>query len=122
MSSLSQRNLSRLKRKVRVRKKIQGRADRPRLNVFRSASHIYAQLIDDINGATIACASTLDKTLANNINSTGNIEAAAKIGASIAKLALEKGITKVVFDRNGFLYHGRVKALADAARENGLSF
>lgn len=122
MSSLSQRNMSRLKRKVRVRKKIQGRADRPRLNVFRSASHIYAQLIDDINGATIACASTLDKTLANSINSTGNIEAAAKIGASIAKLALEKGITKVVFDRNGFLYHGRVKALADAARENGLSF
>lgn len=122
MSSQSQKSLSRLKRKIRVRKKITGASDRPRLNIFKSAKHIYAQLIDDTTGATLASASTLLEAVSSDLNYTGNIEAAKKVGASIAKVALEKGITNVVFDRNGFLYHGRIKALADAARENGLSF
>jgi large subunit ribosomal protein L18 len=122
VSSLSQKSNSRLKRKIRVRKKIKGVSDRPRLNIFKSAKHIYAQLIDDTNGSTLATASTLDGAVKEELNYTGNIEAAKKVGASIAKVALEKGIVRVVFDRNGFLYHGRIKALADAARENGLSF
>jgi large subunit ribosomal protein L18 len=122
VSSQSQKSLSRLKRKIRVRKKITGASDRPRLNIFKSAKHIYAQLIDDTTGATLASASTLLEAVSSDLNYTGNIEAAKKVGASIAKVALEKGITNVVFDRNGFLYHGRIKALADAARENGLSF
>jgi large subunit ribosomal protein L18 len=121
VSSLSQKSNSRLKRKIRVRKKIKGVSDRPRLNIFKSAKHIYAQLIDDTNGSTLATASTLDGAVKEELNYTGNI-AAKKVGASIAKVALEKGIVRVVFDRNGFLYHGRIKALADAARENGLSF
>ncbi|MHC1696663.1 MAG: 50S ribosomal protein L18 [Geobacteraceae bacterium] len=122
MSSQSEKSLSRLKRKIRVRKKIRGASDRPRLNIFKSAKHIYAQIIDDTNGATLASVSTLASAVKVDLNCTGNIEAAKKVGASIAKVALEKGITSVVFDRNGFLYHGRIKALADAARENGLSF
>ncbi|MDD2318684.1 MAG: 50S ribosomal protein L18 [Geobacteraceae bacterium] len=122
MSSLSQKSLSRLKRKTRVRKKIKGVTERPRLNIFKSSRHIYAQLIDDTSGATLASASTLDGPVKEDLAYTGNIEAAKKVGASIAKVALEKGIKCVVFDRNGFLYHGRIKALADAARENGLSF
>lgn len=122
MSSLSQKSNSRLKRKIRVRKKIKGASDRPRLNVFKSAKHIYAQLIDDTNGTTLVATSTLVETVKGDLNYTGNIEAAKKVGASIAKAALEKGIDRVVFDRNGFLYHGRIQALADAARENGLSF
>lgn len=122
MSTQSQKSLSRLKRKIRVRKKITGVSDRPRLNIFKSAKHIYAQLIDDTSGTTLASASTLLEAVNVDLNYTGNIEAAKKVGASIAKVALGKGITSVVFDRNGFLYHGRVKALADAARENGLSF
>ena len=122
MSSLSQKTNSRLKRKIRVRKKIKGASDRPRLNVFKSAKHIYAQLIDDTNGTTLVATSTLVDAVKGDLNYTGNIEAAKKVGASIAKAALEKGIDRVVFDRNGFLYHGRIQALADAARENGLSF
>jgi large subunit ribosomal protein L18 len=122
VSSLSQKTNSRLKRKIRVRKKIKGASDRPRLNVFKSAKHIYAQLIDDTNGTTLVATSTLVDTVKSDLNYTGNIEAAKKVGASIAKAALEKGIDRVVFDRNGFLYHGRIQALADAARENGLSF
>jgi large subunit ribosomal protein L18 len=122
VSSLSQKSNSRLKRKIRVRKKIKGASDRPRLNVFKSAKHIYAQLIDDTNGTTLVATSTLVETVKGDLNYTGNIEAAKKVGASIAKAALEKGIDRVVFDRNGFLYHGRIQALADAARENGLSF
>lgn len=122
MSSQSEKSLSRLKRKIRVRKKIRGASDRPRLNIFKSAKHIYAQIIDDTNGSTLASVSTLADAVKSDLNYTGNIEAAKKVGASIAKVALEKGITSVVFDRNGFLYHGRIKALADAARENGLSF
>ncbi len=122
MSSLAQKQVARLKRQTRVRKKITGSPARPRLNVFKSARHIYAQLIDDTTGVTIVSASTLVGEVAEGLSYTGNIEAATKVGAAIAKKALEKDITAVVFDRNGFLYHGRVKALADAARENGLSF
>ncbi|GFO66217.1 MULTISPECIES: 50S ribosomal protein L18 [Geomonas] len=122
MSSLAQKQVARLKRQTRVRKKITGSPARPRLNVFKSARHIYAQLIDDTTGATLASASTLVGEVAEGLSYTGNIEAAAKVGAAIAKKALEKDIKAVVFDRNGFLYHGRIKALAEAARENGLSF
>jgi large subunit ribosomal protein L18 len=122
VSSLAQKRASRLKRQVRVRKKVRGTAQRPRLNVFRSAKHIYAQLIDDVSGTTLLTASTAMDSVSADIKYTGNIEAAGKVGAAIAKNALAKGITSVVFDRNGFLYHGRVKALAEAARENGLTF
>lgn len=122
MSSLAQKQSARLKRQARVRKKITGSTARPRLNVFKSARHIYAQLIDDTTGVTLVSASTLVGEVAEGLSYTGNIEAAAKVGAAIAKKALEKEITAVVFDRNGFLYHGRIKALAEAARENGLSF
>lgn len=122
MSSLAQKQMARLKRKVRVRKKIKGTTERPRLNVFKSAKHIYAQLIDDTTGATLAAASTVMEEVSSGLKYTGNVEAARKVGAEIAKKALVKDITKVVFDRNGFLYHGRVKAVAEAARENGLSF
>lgn len=122
MSSLSQKKISRLKRQVRVRKKIKGTAERPRLNVFKSAKHIYAQLINDVDGSTVASASTLLDEVSTGLDYTGNIEAAQKVGAALAKKALAKDVSKVVFDRNGFLYHGRIKALAEAARENGLSF
>jgi large subunit ribosomal protein L18 len=122
LSSLSQKKISRLKRQVRVRKKIKGTAERPRLNVFKSAKHIYAQLINDVDGSTVASASTLLDEVSTGLDYTGNIEAAQKVGAALAKKALAKDVSKVVFDRNGFLYHGRIKALAEAARENGLSF
>jgi large subunit ribosomal protein L18 len=122
VSSLAQKKESRLKRQVRVRKKIRGTSARPRLNVFKSARHIYAQLIDDTTGRTLAAASTAADEVSNGLKYTGNVEAARKVGAEIAKIALGKEITTVVFDRNGFLYHGRVKALAEAARENGLTF
>ena len=112
-------NKARLKRHRRVRAKISGTAERPRLNVFRSSKHIYAQLIDDVNGVTLASASSMDKGFEGN---GGNIEAARKVGEMIAKNAVDKGITEVVFDRGGYLYHGRVKELADGARENGLKF
>jgi large subunit ribosomal protein L18 len=122
LSSLDQKKSARLKRQARVRKKITGSPARPRLNVFKSARHIYAQLIDDVTGVTLVSASTLVPGVAEGLAYTGNIEAATKVGAEIAKKALEKEISSVVFDRNGFLYHGRIKALAEAARENGLSF
>jgi large subunit ribosomal protein L18 len=113
------KNQVRKKRHARVRTKITGTAERPRLNVFRSNKHIYAQLIDDVAGVTLASASTQD----NGFEGAGNnVEAAATIGETIAKRAAEKNITAVVFDRGGYLYHGRVKALAEAARENGLEF
>ncbi|MDT9754739.1 50S ribosomal protein L18 [Heyndrickxia coagulans] len=114
------KNQVRKKRHARVRAKLSGTAERPRLNIYRSNKHIYAQLIDDVNGVTLASASTLDKEL--SLESTGNVEAAQKVGELIAKRAVEKGIKEVVFDRGGYLYHGRIKALADAARENGLQF
>ena len=114
------KNAVRQKRHARVRAKLSGTEARPRLNVFRSSKHIYAQLIDDVNGVTLASASTLDKEL--SLTSTSNIEAAQKVGELVAKRAIEKGYKSVVFDRGGYLFHGRVKALADAARENGLEF
>jgi large subunit ribosomal protein L18 len=114
------KNAVRKKRHARVRRKVFGTAERPRLNVFRSNKHIYAQIIDDVKAVTLVSASTLDKEF--NLESTGNVEAAQKVGELVAKRALEKGIKSVVFDRGGYLYHGRVKALADAAREAGLEF
>lgn len=122
MSSLAQKKTARLKRQARVRKKITGSPKRPRLNVFKSAKHIYAQLIDDTTGNTLLSASTVMDTVSADLKYTGNIDAAKKVGSIIAQKALENEITHVVFDRNGFLYHGRIKALAEAARENGLSF
>ena len=110
----------RAKRKKRIRKKVNGTAERPRLTVFRSARHMYAQVVDDLHCKTIASVSTLSKDLRGQ---EGDKTAEAKrVGAAIAKACSEHGISKVVFDRNGFLYHGRVRALADAAREAGLSF
>lgn len=116
------KNKARQKRHLRVRKKISGTATRPRLNVFRSAKHIYAQVIDDQSGRTLVSASTLDKELRDQIGNGGNVESAAKVGQLVAKRAKEAGITEVVFDRGGYLYHGRVKALAESAREEGLQF
>jgi len=109
------------RRRMRVRKKVYGTAARPRLNVFRSLKHIYAQVIDDDRGITLVAASSLSPELRGKVNG-GNIEGAAAVGRLIAEKAKAKGINKVVFDRAGYLYHGRVKALADAARENGLEF
>jgi len=105
-----------------VRSKIKGTPEQPRLNVFRSLRHIYAQAIVDTEGRTLASASTLSPELKGSLRYSGNVEAAKKVGELIAKKCLEKGIQKVVFDRNGYLYHGRVKALAEAARVNGLIF
>ena len=113
---------ARLRRKKRVRSRIQGTPERPRLNVFRSLKHIYAQAVVDTTGQTLASASTLSPELRGTFKYTGNVEAAKKVGELIAKKCLEKGIPKVVFDRNGYLYHGRIKALAEAARASGLIF
>ncbi|WP_305042433.1 50S ribosomal protein L18 [Geoalkalibacter sp.] len=122
MSVAQQRRNARLKRKDRVRRKVVGTPGRPRLCVFRSARHIYAQIIEDTTGQTLATASTLHKDVIEGESYTGNIEAAKAVGKAIAQVALDKDIKEVVFDRNGFLYHGRVKALADSAREAGLAF
>ncbi|MGN0586178.1 MAG: 50S ribosomal protein L18 [Oscillospiraceae bacterium] len=113
------RKAARAKRQIRVRAKISGTASCPRLNVFRSSKHIYAQIIDDVAGVTLAAASSLDKEFEGN---GGNKEGAFKVGELIAKKALEKGIKDVVFDRAGFLYHGRVAELAAGARNGGLNF
>jgi large subunit ribosomal protein L18 len=110
------------RRKYRIRNKISGSPERPRLSVFRSARHIYAQVVDDANGGTIAAASTLSRDLKSTLDEDSKIDAAKKVGALIAQICLEKKVGRVVFDRNGYLYHGRVKALADAAREAGLEF
>lgn len=110
---------ARAKRHARVRAKISGTPERPRLNVYRSTKHIYAQVIDDVNGVTLASASSMDKDFEGT---GGNTEAARKVGTMIAERALAKNITEVVFDRGGYLYHGRVKELADGAREGGLKF
>ena len=109
----------RLHRHVRVRGKVSGTPERPRLNVFRSNANIYAQIIDDVNGVTLVSANTLEKGFEG---ATGNAEAAKKVGLVIAERAKEKGITEVVFDRGGYVYHGRVAALAEGAREGGLQF
>ena len=112
-------NKARLNRHRRVRGKISGTAECPRLNVFRSSKNIYAQIIDDVKGVTLAAASSLDKEFSGN---GGNKEAAREVGKMIAKRAAEKGITNVVFDRGGYIFHGRVKELAEGAREGGLNF
>ncbi|MFD1408353.1 50S ribosomal protein L18 [Kroppenstedtia eburnea] len=116
------RNKNRKRRHVRVRKKVMGTPDRPRLNVFRSSNNIYAQVIDDVQGNTLASASTLDAEVKAKGIHGGNAEAARKVGELVAKRAGEKGIDQVIFDRGGYLYHGRIKALAEGAREGGLKF
>jgi large subunit ribosomal protein L18 len=113
---------ARKRRQFRVRKKVSGTPDCPRLNVFRSINHIYAQLIDDFSGNTLVSSSSSDKELKGKLSTGGNIGAAKEVGMLIAKRAVDKGVKKVVFDRGGNLYHGRVKALADGAREGGLEF
>jgi len=122
VSNNTSKNDARLKRQIRVRKKIKGTTERPRLNVFRSARHIHAQIIDDVNGITLVAASSISPDVKSDLAYSGNVDAAKKVGAAIARKAIEKNITTVVFDRNGFLYHGRIKALAESARENGLIF
>jgi large subunit ribosomal protein L18 len=114
--------VGRERRKLRIRKKVNGSPARPRLTVFRSAKHIYAQVIDDTTGQTVAHASTLSKDLKGTLDNDNKVDAAKKVGALIAKICKSKKIDRVVFDRNGYLYHGRVSALAQAAREAGLEF
>jgi len=117
------RREARLRRKKRVRKKVRGVPERPRLCVFRSTKHIYAQIIDDTTGKALVATSSLSKNISEKIaGKGGNREGAALVGADMAERAIKKGIKKIVFDRNGFLYHGRVKALSEAAREHGLEF
>ena len=116
------RSAIRIKKHLRVRNRFSGTAERPRLAVFRSNNHMYAQIIDDTVGNTLVSASTLEKDVKAELEKTNNVEAAAKLGTVIAKKALDKGINTVVFDRGGFIYQGKVKALADAAREAGLEF
>ena len=118
MISKPDKNKLRLKRHRRIRGKISGTAERPRLSIFRSNKNIYAQLIDDVAGVTLASASTLDE----NVSDATKVEQAAAVGKAIAEAAKAKNISTVVFDRSGYLYHGRVQALADAAREDGLDF
>jgi large subunit ribosomal protein L18 len=112
----------RAKRKKRVRKKVDGSPERPRLSVFRSSKHIYAQVIDDSRGQTLATASTLSKDVRGGVGEKNKSDAAKLVGQAIAKACKDKGVDKVVFDRNGYVYHGRIKSLADAAREGGLDF
>ena len=113
------KNAQRMKRHIRVRGKISGTPECPRLNVFRSNANIYAQIIDDVNGVTLVAANTLEKDFEG---ATGNVEAAKKVGTVLAERAKAKGIEKVVFDRGGYIFHGRVAALAEGAREAGLKF
>ena len=120
MNRIQLKSHKRQRRKKGLRKRIFGYTGRPRLSVFRSAAHIYAQLIDDLSGRTLASASTNEK--ASKAAKGGNCAAAAEVGTRVAKRAVEAGVTEIVFDRNGFRYHGRIKALADAARKGGLKF
>ena len=122
MVSKESRSKVRAKKHMRIRNRFSGSAERPRLAVFRSNNHVYAQVIDDVAGKTLVSASTLEKDIKAELKNTDDIEAATKIGDVVAKRALEKGIKAVVFDRGGYIYHGKVKALADAAREAGLEF
>ncbi len=122
MSSTNPRQLARVKRKARIRKKMLGTPERPRLSVFRSARHIYAQIIDDRAGTTLVTASSVEGAFKDKSKFDSKVAAANFIGKMVAERALEKGIKKVVFDRNGFLYHGRIKAVSDGAREAGLDF
>ena len=122
MVSKKSRAEMREKKHMRIRNRFSGTAERPRLAVFRSNNHMYAQIIDDTVGNTLVAASTLEKEIKAELKKTNDIEAAAYIGKVIAKRAIDKGITEVVFDRGGFLYHGKIEALAEAAREAGLVF
>ena len=122
MVSKQSRSEIREKKHARLRNRFSGRAERPRLAVFRSNNHMYAQIIDDPVGNTLDAASTVEKAVKAELEKTNNVDAAAYVGTVIAKRALKKGITEVVFDRGGFIYHGKVQALADAAREAGLKF
>jgi large subunit ribosomal protein L18 len=116
----SQKQVIRFKRKRRIRSRVEGTLERPRFSVFRSNKHLYAQLVDDVKGATLVAASTLEEELKDKMG--GSTDGAKTLGNLVAKRALAKNITQVVFDRSGYLYHGRIKALADAAREGGLKF
>ena len=122
MGKLTQKKKAHIKRKQRVRKKIFGTQQRPRLTVFRSAKHIYAQIIEDTTGHTIAAASSMEKAMAGSGDQKGKVAVATRVGGLVAQRAREKGISEVVFDRNGYLYHGRVKAVSQGAREEGLDF
>ncbi len=122
MITKADKNQARKKRHLRMRNKIEGTTERPRLNIYRSLNNIYAQIIDDVKGVTLVSASTLDKELREKIGHGGNKESAKAVGALVAQRALTAGVKQVVFDRGGYLYHGRVKELADAAREVGLEF
>ena len=122
MVSKESRHLVRAKKHMKIRNRFSGTAERPRLAVFRSNNHMYAQIIDDTVGNTLVSASTLEKEIKAELEKTNNVDAAAYLGTVIAKRAIEKGIKEVVFDRGGFIYQGKVAALADAAREAGLEF
>lgn len=122
MITREDKNALRKCRHLRVRKKVTGTQERPRLNVFRSLKHIYAQLIDDVTGTTLVTASSLDPSIREGKGSCGNKQSAREVGSLIARKAAEKGIKEVVFDRGGYLYHGRIKELAEGAREAGLEF
>ena len=122
MLKKADKNAKRLQRHKRVRRKVSGTTQRPRLCVFRSSNNIYAQIIDDTNRVTLVAASSLDEAVKGAVNHTGNKEAAKLVGEMVAKKAVEKGITEVVFDRGGYIYHGRIKELAEGAREAGLKF
>jgi len=114
--------VGRERRKLRIRRKVNGTSERPRMSVFRSTKHIYAQVVDDVAGKTLAHASTLSRTVRTDLGEANKTDAAKKVGEAIAKALMSQGIKKVVFDRNGYLYHGRVQALAEAARKAGLEF
>lgn len=114
--------VARIRRHARIRKRLSGSSERPRISIFKSARHIYAQIIDDVKGVTLVAASSMDKELRGSIKHGGNREAAKKVGEALARRAVDKGLRQVVFDRGGFPYHGRVKELADSAREAGLEF
>jgi large subunit ribosomal protein L18 len=120
--AMGMRIVGRERRKLRIRKKVSGTPERPRLSVFRSAKHIYAQVVDDVSGTTLASASTLSTDLKGTLDEDNKVAAAKKVGALIARICKEKQVVRVVLDRNGYLYHGRIRALAEAAREAGLEF
>lgn len=120
MIKKTQRSKVRVKKHMKIRNKFSGTAERPRLSVYRSNNHMYAQVIDDVAGNTLCAASTLDKAL--GLDKTDDVAAAAAVGTAIAEKAMAKGVEEVVFDRGGFIYHGKIKSLADAAREKGLKF
>ncbi|MCT4544409.1 MAG: 50S ribosomal protein L18 [Vallitalea sp.] len=122
MINKTSRTKVRVKKHMKIRNKIVGTSERPRLAVFRSDKHMYAQVIDDLTGHTIVAASTVEKDIKSNLDKTNNVSAATLVGETVGKRAVEKGITEVVFDRGGYIYQGKVKALADAAREAGLKF